>query len=637
MKKTVFSKILVALLALTMVFAMVACSPEEEKETFTATAQDAADAVNAFLASAEDAASNLTKEELLAQIPSYSELMDQIALEQKKDQYFTDIKTAIDSVKGEIGQIKINANVNGQTISSGDKELLYAGIKDGQLYISAVDGFEDNAAEVAFYVCYNDDTVYAVKSEKDSDGEVNIGGVQFPYNEKYDELVEMLPAMEAQYDEMLAGVEAALDEMFAALESATASMGALKLPAIEASSFEAVEGKANTFRLTDAYLESLVMGVVLGDMTDSELMPEEMKAEMEQQISDLLSKLDVYPYFTIAEGKEIAGVGIYADVNMADLAVLLPTVGSAENTCQLNLYVGADGMECAMELNVEELGHVKCNIVANDQGMDTDIDVSINGITFVCDATATATAVNGQVTVTVPEMLTLVAKLEGTTKYDAKTGAVLSSTTKNTLSVDCKDLTAFESLFGSAEEEAYEAQPAIPFKGELTMTTTLNLGNIMAENADIFSYGYTLKANGGTGDDAFSADLSAGLSVKSEEVGAYRLAVNVDGDIGSAGQPNQEMNLDVSCRISISDAKDFPATLPENMQDFLNDMKEDPTLNSFEEWFGATGEEDEAESSFFCELCDACVSEEDCYFHWDSELGRDLILCPDCYNNIFGN
>ncbi len=637
MKKFVFSKLLVTFLALTMVLTMVACGSDDEK--FVATNEDAADAVNAFFASVEDGASNLTKEELMGQIPTYEELMTQLALEQNKNQYFTDVKSAIDSIKGEIGQINVKATIDGTTINTGDKELLYAGMKDGQLYISAVNGLESDAEKIAVYVCYNDDSVYAIMSNTDADGLVITDGVQFSYSDKYDELVGMLPDLKADYDMAIEQLEASLDEMFVALESASAGLGELTLPAISADSLEKLEGKKNAFRLTDAYIESLLRAV-LTDSMGGNMLPESMKEEMNEQINEMIKQItdavDVYPYFTLVAKGQISGVGVYADVNIEAFqtgikgaANMSAAAGaSSADVCKLDLYVGADEMSCDLDLAFAELGHVKCDIEADDKGFDSSIDVSVNGITFVSTMESTATKTDAQTTVTVPQLLTLVAKVESTTTFDDETGALMSTTTKNTLSLKCTDLSAVEDVLdGEGDDDYMSEDPAIPFEGEVTMTTTMNPGNLMAANADIFSYAYTLNAQGGSADETFAADMSADFSVKSQEAGTYRFATAVDADIQNAGEEAEVIDLEASFCLSISDAKNFPSALPEDMADLLDAMKKDPNLNSFDDMIADTEGDNKDEE---CALCRDLYPVEDMTVLY----GTEMTICIDCYEQL---
>ncbi len=485
--------------------------------SYKATIEDAL----ALLNSADDAFSDFDATSIKDAIPTFEELLSTLGLPEAKDTYLEMVKDALGSLQGEVCDLQFA--MGGEPFSPFEsKDFTYIGIKDGQFVMQ---GTDVNDVPQFAYITYTDDTVYQILASGTGEDAV-YDATQYPYKAMYDGIVtQMLPGFEPMYEGYVQRATQMIDQIFGAANDAANS---ITLPALTAESLAVYEGMENTFRVTDVYIDSVLAAI----------MPRGA-GNVETAQGALLSSLDFYPYFTMNSADSISGVGIHAEIDIANVMMGTP----AEKPCYVDAYV---------------------NYV--DMVAKTDMSVDLPGMltmTWKSDATAAKTTTemsldygNGGLVATY--------KQEATTVLDAN--GIPTVTLQNTMKVDSDDMAAIQNAFGGVafpEDAGSSSVPAMPIHIDATMMQKLDLTKLFAANADIFTYTIDASIEG-----MMEGDVDIDLTVKSGAIGEYLFEETADMSVGET-----DVDLEISGRFATGDqVKKFP-TIPEGILEKLDEMK----------------------------------------------------------------
>ena len=532
----------------------------EEQEKIEVTATLVAEALNNLFAENEEEALP-TADELKDAVPTYEELLESLALPDTDNKYLADVKAALDELEGELGQISMV--FDGKNVASflDGQELNYAGIKDGQLLIetkSAADAEEQYDA--TYYVTYDDGSVYAVGHVATEAGEtLFLDDVQLEYVSFYQQLMASLPEFEQTYLDLVDDINAAIDRLYAAMEEAPE----LQLPAINADALVAVEDMENTYRLTDAYMESLIKALLQEENTAAwDGMTEPTPAQM---ILDVL-KTNAYPYFTMDDvSGELVGIGLSAEL---DAAFLFPPSIATEAPCSFNVYVNGETGVSMSDVSAK---------LGNTFVLEFEANATPEGSTVKLEAEAHEEEVNFEIASSV------------TTKYD-ETGMPIVEA-ENTVVFDVLSTIggneSADNGFGFEIDPGFDVQSgSARIKGTVKTEYTLDLSKLAIANAEILKMENTVACEIVTRDEVYTLTQNYVLSLKSEELGAYRFSLNANGKDWTG----EDRTMSISCRFALGEARYFP-TVPTIILDEVEAMKQDPEKGKIEldEMFGSMG------------------------------------------------
>ncbi len=542
--------------------------------------EDVFKAIQAFLSGMGDI--TLTPDMLKDAIPTYDELMSLLLPAEGLEGYFENVKAALDNVKCEVGDIQLSVDGTPSALFGGTSKVNYIGLKDGQLVVLGDELVDDTWVPTYVYITYTDGSIYVVSA--------------------IDEAVEhfQLPVEDSTLLAAFADVEPMIRDYYnmiaSLLEEAIDSFSALpcdvQLPPLTPEDLEAVQGKPNTYRLTKAYIISVIdalnaktdldsNGIIVGILSEDESM----------MLKALLSFGDAYPYFVV--DNEVSAVGVYAEANVATI------LGSPEGKpSYIDISYGGGAFSLLASIDVPKTLSLFADVQKKEQDFSfrmnvnapSILDMKLDVITrVVCEE-------NG--------MPTIESKIDLDATY-GNLDAVLGQNNTGGFNTSPSPSKGSSSLATAKPQYAKEENGKIlveggdgythtfvgkdnigdhiivvpegtpmPFSLQLRLTQRLDLSKLTEANAEIFAChgNVTLTVPGGImstlGGEGVTTTKNIRLTIKTEEVGVYALEYRQDED---------QSSTTFSLRFVPGSAENFPE-ISDDVLSYVEKMKNDPTL-----------------------------------------------------------